>query len=293
MMLDANPELAIPPESHFITPFARRFGRGPFDAPAFVEAVIGHHRFKQWLLEPDIVRAAVLDDPPASYADAIRRVYAAYATAQGKTRYGDKTPRYLRTVSQLATLFPESRFLHIVRDGRDVASALNAAEWGPRGLSEGALHWQQAVEKGWATARPLGVERYYEIKYEDLVRDPATVLEGVCRFIEVPFADAMLHPERQADDVLSRFKHPESHLRLRKPITQGVRDWRRDMADAHVELLEALIGDTLTAAGYDRRTPEPSAATRRRAAYTRVLVRGTGVWRRVVEGVSSRLRRKH
>src|SRR6478672_851702 len=64
-------------------------------------------------------------------ADAVRAVFAAYAAARGKPRYADKTPHYVSHLPELAARFPEAQFVHVVRDGRDVALSLLEVPWGP------------------------------------------------------------------------------------------------------------------------------------------------------------------
>jgi hypothetical protein len=291
-MLDASSSIAMPPESHFIISMATRheMNTTPFAVERFLNLLFEHHRFRLWPLDPDAVRTAMAAEPPADYPEAIRRLYACYASAHGKARYGDKTPKYLRDLRPLAKLFPEARFVHLLRDGRDVASALLAADWGPRRLSEGALHWQAVVEPGWNAGRALGPARYLEVKYEDLVADPAPVLHRVCAFADIAFDEAMLHPEERAEQVLSSFWKEASHTALRLPVTKGLRDWRRDLADDDVALVEALIGGTLSTGGYERRFPSPTPAVKRRALRERLIVQTSVTSRRIWAGGRSRLK---
>src|SRR5207247_397312 len=81
---------------------------------------------------------AGLAGPAPDYPDAIRRVYAVYAEAHGKSRFGDKTPPFLMHVRTLAELFPEARFVHLVRDGRDVALSLREQPFAPSSFAGAA-----------------------------------------------------------------------------------------------------------------------------------------------------------
>ena len=217
----------------------------------------------------------MLDDPPRNYADAVRRVFAAYASAQGKSRYADKTPGYARELDTLAALLPEARFVHLVRDGRDVAPAIAAAPWGPKRLGDTALTWQRTVNAGRAAGLRLGRDRYHEVSYEQLVSDAATTLARLCAFIDVPFDPAMLQPESRAERMVAGFRAFGPHTSLRRPITQGLRDWRCDLADRDVALIETMVGDTLVAAGYELRFSTASIASRVRGKAARIMS-----WRR-------------
>ena len=151
----------------------------------------------------------------------------------------------------LARAFPEARFIHLIRDGRDVALSYLDADFGVDSVGEAAIYWRRFVRKGRRDGRRLG-PRYREIRYEDLLADPETVLRSLCAFVEIPFDPAMLTYHRQADRILETTSHREHHERLHLPPTQGLRDWRTQMDGASLTLFEALAGDLLDQVGYER-----------------------------------------
>ena len=118
-------------------------------------------------------------------AAAITDLYARYAHERGKPRYGDKTPANVLYVELLAAAFPQARFLHIVRDGRDVVPSLMEMHFGPDRFGAAALFWRDRVTRGRAGGRRVGADRYREIRYEDLVAEPEPVLRDICGFFEL------------------------------------------------------------------------------------------------------------
>jgi hypothetical protein len=80
----------------------------------------------------------------------------------------------------------------------------------------------------------------------------------------------MLHPEERAEKVIAGVPYPGSHTGIRQPITTGIRDWRRDLQPRDVELIEALVGNTITRAGYERRFDPTPLRARARARWQRV-----------------------
>lgn len=124
-MLDSHPEMAIPRESHFVVTLGLARERYQtttgLNTDMLLQDLVGHYGFQRLGLSPHEVTTSFLALPPDSLVDAIRRVFAMYAQSQGKSRYGDKTPGYVMSMELLADLFPESRFIHVIRDGRDVS----------------------------------------------------------------------------------------------------------------------------------------------------------------------------
>jgi Sulfotransferase family len=291
-MFDSHPDLAIPGESHFIVPIARHADRyqlnGTFLHHRFLADVFSHPRFQQWGLPEMFVRSEFEKGERESVAEAIRQLYVAYAAYQGKPRYGDKTPVYLLHVRLLGELFPEARFVHIIRDGRDVALSHMDALARSKKIEQVAINWRRSIQRArragcWANGR------YRELRYEDLIGDPEGVLQSVCPFLEIPFDSAMLRYFERADEIRMPVHHPEIHANLGRPPTKGLRDWRRQMARDDVAVFEAIAGDTLSELGYERAFPKPPMRVRLEALARQLRFQvGSRVGRRVSLGGKDR-----
>jgi hypothetical protein len=264
-MFDSHPAMAVPDESHFIVTMGVKRDRyeraAGFDTARFLDELFGRYSSRSWWVPRNDVESAFADSPPADLPDAVRRVYRAFASSRGKPRYGDKTPAYVLSVGLLAELFPEGRFVHIVRDGRDVATSILQRPFGPDRLPEAAFRWKQAVRRGRAAGRRLGPGRYREVRYERLVAAAEEELRSLCSFAELPFDPAMLHYYENEALIAERlWERPIS-----RPLQPAKRDWRREMSPGDVALFEALAGDLLTELGYERAVSRPGPSTRARA----------------------------
>ena len=263
-MCDAHPSLAVPPESHFVVAFAPA-SSGAVDAGELAARLAASERFALWGLDEVTVRDALVEAAPRTYADAVRAVFACYADRRGKPRYADKTPVYVLHIDRLAALFPESVFVHLVRDGRDVACSFLELGWADS-IEEAALHWRRRVTAGRRAGHKLPAGRYVEMRYEDLVDSPEQALRRMCDAAALPFDEAMLDPSAGAAELVRTTAHPEYHRHLALPPTAGLRDWRRQLDSGQLDRFELLAGTTLEAFGYERVAPRPSAAARRDAA---------------------------
>ena len=267
LMLQGHPALAIPPESYFPVRMwpgrARYLREDGFDMGRFVDDLLHHPRLPRpartvrdkWDLDPLLLQERLQGVMPIDYPEAIRRIFALYAETKGKPRYGDKTPVFVLRIPLLAELFPEAVFVHIVRDGRDVAMSLVERHWGPETLEEGAAYWAIRVREGRTSGRVLGPDRYREVRYEDLLAWPEGVLRELSPFVGLDFRQEMLSYEDHALDNVppdERFFHEH----LSEPPTAGLRDWRRALNSEDLETFEAIAGAELSDFGYERARPD-------------------------------------
>lgn len=261
-MLDSHPALAIPGESGFVVELARlgsREGAGAASAFAddFVRRIERFDRFRAWKLDGDILRSEIAGRGVTSGADAVRLTYGAYAATFGKPRYGDKTPDHVLEMGEIAELLPEAVFVHVVRDGRDVALASLAVDWGPRTVPEAARYWSRRVRAGRDVGGKLGAGRYLEVRYERLVEDAAGVLAEVVRFLGLDYDPVMLEYRGAAERQLAMSPSPSADRSLLRPPVRGLRDWRRDMSERDAAAFDRIAGDLLDELGYE---PSPGGA---------------------------------
>jgi Sulfotransferase family len=271
LMLDAHPELAIPPETYFIPRAvkawrrAKRPGRAETPLAAYTDAVTAHTRWPDFHLDADAYRRQLEDDPPGKVADAIRAFYEMYAEKAGKPRWGDKTPFYVRKMETIHSVLPEARFVHLIRDGRGVTLSIKDLWFGPNTIEEAAEFWVARIDQGREQARDL--PHYMELRYEDLVREPERQLRRICEFVELPFDSQMLRYHELAVERVAAEVPPEEHApggrvvsteeRLQiiertatPPDPTRIDRWKTDMAPDDRRKFEAIAGFRLRELGY-------------------------------------------
>jgi hypothetical protein len=271
-MLDAHPDLAITPETHWIP---RWFERGigvtadGFATPELVSRLLASPKFGRTGIGRQELEGLLRAEAPVSYADFARGFFDLYGRVEGKAFVGDKTPGYVRHLPLLHELFPEARFVHLIRDGRDVAlSALSWHRWPKLAkrlpasreypVAAAAFWWAGFVRAGREAGVPLGKDTYHEVRYEALVADPTTEAGSLCAFLDLPFDERIIrfHEGRRRDG---------PGLSAKKawlPPTAGLRDWRTEMASQDIDRFEAVAGDLLDELGYPRGAPQPSEQAR-------------------------------
>lgn len=274
-VFDAHPDLAVTHEAHFVGPMTSRretYERSAgFDLDLFLEDLFSDPNFVRQGLSSGDLRADLTATYPADFSDAVRTVFAAYARENGKALYGDKTPGSVNHISLIGSVFPETRFVHIIRDGRAVAlSYLERPEWGPQTIQEAAHHWKSRVLRGREGSEGLGSGRYTEVRYEDMVESPEEVTRDLCGFLGLEFSHEMLRYHEEGESFIAGTKDPEAFKNLARPVTKGLRDWRDQMIESDRAAFESIAGDLLDQLGYEVSTTPASVSLRVQAAVSGV-----------------------
>jgi hypothetical protein len=179
----------------------------------------------------------------------------------GKARWAEKTPRNISRLATVFRFFPEARFVHVLRDGRDVACSLRTHPrhkvvdgklvpldtWKP--IAGGARRWVRDIE---SSRRWWTDPRFHTVRYEDLVREPRPVLERLMAFLGEDWDEAMLahaaadSPFRDA----TRFaQNPEA---LGAVNTTSLSRWQRELDARDKRIFKRIAGPLLVELGYAR-----------------------------------------
>ena len=271
LMLDAHPDLAIPPETYFVTNLieAADGGAGP---DQLANVLVGHRRWGDLGIDEGELRRRLAATGQPTGGDAVRVAFGLYAEGRGKPRWGDKTPAYLTNIAEIGAALGEARFIHLIRDGRDVAlSILRMPEAdrpmrNPDTVGLVATRWSRRIER--ARRQGEGLGRYLEVRFEDLVTDAEPVLRGVCDFIELDFRPELLdyhsgageRLEEMNRDLAARDDLPAQGaggrlaphaLTTQPPKRDRVGAWREEMSAEQIAEFEAEGGEMLRVLGYE------------------------------------------
>ncbi len=118
------------------------------------------------------------------------------AIMEGKDIWLEKTPGHLYHIPTITELVPKSRFIHIIRGGKDVVSSLYAVTrehkgaWGrPMEIDECMYWWKEAIS---LSSRYLNQPNHFFVHYESLIEDPQSSVSSICDFLNIDFQEEML-----------------------------------------------------------------------------------------------------
>jgi hypothetical protein len=250
LMLDAHSRLSIPPESNFIIDVGLDPRLGGWSVGEMLGRVLENPNFEFFDLDPGLTARYVTELEPRCFADVARTVFALYAVSRGKRRWGDKTPSHVFYMRRLGRMFPDARFLHVVRDGRDVTASLASMNWGPQALLPSAFWWECALAAARSAAGGLGPERYLEFRLEDLIADPQSSVKEICAFLDELFEEQMLTYYEDAGSRIPR-SHADFHPNISRPVTRSLRRWTDGLTDQQVKAVETRLRSELERLGYE------------------------------------------
>ena len=282
-MINAHPQISITPESHWIP----RLIEKPWAATAegtvtrkLIRRLTMHPKFARLRLGREQVHKLAKKSRAVSYPCLVTRILDLYAKAQGKPLVGDKTPDYVRSIGLLHTLWPAARFIHLIRDGRDVCLSMlewpkvhprpgNFVTWKQDPVSTAAWWWQLNVQLGRQAGQSLGPELYHELRYESLVACPRRQCEELLDFLNLSFDEAVLQFHAGQPDADPGLEKKRAGL----PVTSGLRNWQYEMSAQDLERFEAIAGELLDELHYPRAVPQPGTAALEHASRIRDLLK--------------------
>ncbi|KXK25835.1 MAG: Sulfotransferase domain protein [candidate division WS6 bacterium OLB20] len=276
LMLNAHPDLAIPPESLFVDELYRTFSGKDLtrqDIPVIVDAMFADLKFPDWGLDRAEVTEALGQLSTLDLSSVAAVPYRLYAKRNKAKFWGDKNPYYSLRTDMLRELFPDALFVHLKRDGRDNVISLLEVNWdfGPKSVADATIRWRDYIVAAHNAAQEHP-DSFIELSYEDLVSQPEAEIKRICKFLGLGFDPAMLefHKENEGGKLI-----PDSQKRFQESTFKPVNTSRlgrglSKMSASDVFTFQALSVDTLLANGYeflDPVTRKPADAAANYAQY--------------------------
>ena len=251
VILDSHSQIACGPESN-VFPSPNKLNAGSPGAEKLAKKFDLSSTDMRTLLKSSSTRAEFAE-----------RFFDAYRKQAGKPLWADKTPRNIQVMPYILEHFPKARFVHVVRDGRDVACSLRTHPrhrvidgqivkldtWNP--IEDCVGRWVKDVGDGLAYR---GDPRYYELKYEDLVTSTEDTLQGLFTFLQLPWESAVMsfHEVQSASrDPVKFAQNPEAT----KPLqSSSIGRWRKDLSQDDLAYVMREAGALLAKLDYTGET---------------------------------------
>jgi hypothetical protein len=252
MLLSAGGFAVYLAESNVFNLLVPRFGDLGVRAnrERLIEAWLQSQLFRASFLNAEEIRAKVLSEC-RNGGDFLRIVMGEMARAQGVERWADNSPEELQYALTIKKLLPDALFIHMIRDGRDVALSLDARPhawlrpfpWDRNdSLAMAGIFWEWAVTRGRKLGRRLGGD-YMEVRFEEMQADPKGTLAGIGKFIQ---------HDLDYDHILrvgiGSVREPNTSFKGDGGSPVG--RWKNKIPPERLALFEEVVGPTLQELGY-------------------------------------------
>ena len=254
LLIDSYTKIAIPPESHIFSRYATlldTYGKlsDLNNLRIFVRDLLSDYRIRDWSLNIG-VDEFIQELETASKENVIELLFELYARRHGKQRWGDKTPQHMLYLSLITNFFPNAKFIHLIRDGRDVAVSSSRTFVGPASIYGIARVWRKYIFAFHEFKRNLAMDQYLEVYYENLVRNPQNECNRIFHFLkERPVTISGDLPDTETKQhYIKRDLHMHS---LEGRITdKKIGTYRRRFSKRQIEIFETVAGDALKLHNY-------------------------------------------
>jgi hypothetical protein len=248
------------PESQFFHDLLIHVGLGSFRSPETAAAwLLEHFRYVAWDLPLNLRELAAqidLERPRRTLENLVAQYVRHVHPDKGEADvWIDHTPDNFKYQTMLRRLFPEARFIHVVRDGRAVCASIKPLDWGPNNAYSASRHWAARLQEAMAVEVAEG-ENCLRVRFEDLLSEPEAVIRRACTFIDLPFESSMLSGGGLQLPAFTRGQH---RLVGGPPDASRADDWRRRLSAAEVRDFESypLAHTLLGRMGYQTCFEEP------------------------------------
>lgn len=251
-MIDSHEHLVVPNESlifkmfssfiHCYGDLSRLENQRVLLQDILATRVIGY-----WQPRPDFETVSGLITRPG-FAGVIEALICSTAKDKDLQAWGEKSPGHVFYWNEIKREFPQAKVIHIVRDGRDVASSIINARMGPKTYYAAAQMWRDYLAQIEAIKQDCAADQFIEMRYESLLANPQRDLQKICDLLGVTYSDSMLNFFEKDTNYQTDKTNLEN---LRKPlIADNQEKWRQNLSPQDLQEFETVAGDFLSRFGY-------------------------------------------
>ena len=247
-MLSSDKNYIAIPESHFKVDVLTKIcpeTNGLFDTTKIVRYFTNHFRYKVWCLKDQVhIEEKYVDLP--FLMNRLALMYGKQNNIENFKTWIDHTPGNMQYAPILSQIFKNSKFIHIVRDGRGFASSVKKLDWGFHDLVIIGRYWRDTLIRDLNNEMALN-HRVLRVYYEDLVNQPEKTLLKVCDFLGLQYSETMLNGNGFIKPTYTEDQH--------KLIGKGIHKnrataWKEELTKREIELFETVGANMLTHLGY-------------------------------------------
>jgi LPS sulfotransferase NodH len=261
LALNSHPLICIPPESHFFLWLESKFNswnlKEGFDI--YLTDLYNSTKFETWKINKNELLKFLIKNSPKNYSELNALVYKFYSLKNGSDNsyWGDKNKLWKEKLYRTKHYYPNAKFIHIYRDGRDIACSYREVNQKkiksryapklPNKIEDIALKWKQNIKFISQFLNTLESDNFYEVSYEKLVQDNTKVLSNICNFLNVKYPNKGLSHLELSDNF---FDEPIEFLqwkgKTKKPLDiKNIGKYNKNMPSWEIDIFNEICEQEL------------------------------------------------
>lgn len=273
-MFDAHPNICAPIESKFVLHLAGKYGQvktwNDKTIGAFCTDLYTNRKFRLfWKVQKKSLLKAFSNYSVESFEDACKVVYLSFPSFFKKEKIQvivDKNPLHIRFMHELSTIFPNAKFIHLIRDPRAVYNSRRKA-FNEKSAFVHAHRWnlENSLALNYQKKNP---KKYDRMLYEELVLNTEVILKNISEFIHIPFNKKMLSGHKHFEERIAENKYLNlvHHRNITKPVMVGnTEKWQTEIDPKNSRIIEAVTFEWANFFGYSVEKPNLSFLEKRKS----------------------------
>jgi len=241
-MLNAHPSIALAPELFYIRNYINHPEQiGPLasieNRQKLAEDIVNQHWFPKLYWETQNFKEWILSKGK-SHKRVYRGLLEQYGSRKSAQWIGDKTPNNILYIQQIVDLFPNARFIHIVRDPRAVVNSWKKVPWTTGSRTGDAKVWRKYNKAIFSVPSNIR-SKIYTVIYKELLTHPKKELTGICHFLSLDYTEEM-ESYTAMESSFEIKKEPWKAKANRPPDPNRINSWKNSLTKTEITAIESI-----------------------------------------------------
>ena len=272
IICESHSNITVPPESGFLEWWYDKYKDWSVSdsnkiskIEAFCKDLKSSKKFETYNFDFTFFKIKISEEQPINYKELISLIYVSFGIKNGKNVkvWGDKNNYYINKTELLAHLYPKAKYIHLVRDGRDVATSYKAlknlkstSKYVPKLTSEIekiANEWNANNVNLTSFFKTIPSNNVLVLRYEDLIKNLKNESQRITSFLNIPFDEKMLYYYTINKD---KCLEPNETLdwkkkTLEKPDISNIGKYKFSLTNEEIEIFESNAKESLKQYNYE------------------------------------------
>lgn len=260
LMLDTHTDICIPPESHFFLWLEEKYGDWEINMlDNYLNDLFASTKFETWSLNRENLKLYLEQKQIKSYAQLNSIIYSYYAYVKNKDIkfWGDKNSLWIEKLSKINKYYPQAYYIHIIRDGRDVACSYkdlnkkqSKSQYAPNLPSKIeviAKDWVKNIEAIDVFLTHIDINNKIVIHYEDLITNTKSTLRKVLNKIDLdPVEVQMEYYKKPKTEIEPEAFFDWKEKLTKPPDVKNIGKYQQELSNKEIEIFNNLAKSTLS-----------------------------------------------